>query len=70
MTTTEHLQLIKAECELCLEIASMANSQGRAESGWRSTIAAIDICFDYDVGALEILAEEILAAWPIELITQ
>jgi hypothetical protein len=69
MTTTEHLQQIKAECELCLEIASMANSQGRAEAGWRSTIAAIDkLAFDQSGNAATI--EIILSAWPIELLTQ
>jgi hypothetical protein len=69
MTTTEHLQRIKSECELCLEISSMANSQGRAEAGWRSTIAAIDWLIEIDATHLP-LATAILATWPIELLTQ
>ena len=119
MTTTEHLQLIKAECQRLLAIADkrtpgdweyslrmdhhdiIANDQicggkyvasvtgeswgsigcdegvvnttyiaacaGRAEAGWRATIAAIQMiitCGFYQSP----LAKEILAAWPIEFL--
>jgi len=66
MTTTEHLQLIKTECERLL-----ANpiATPRAKAGWRSTIAAIDWLIEIDATHLSV-ATEILAAWPIELLTQ
>jgi hypothetical protein len=111
MTTTEHLQLIKAECERLLAIAEkrtqgewyarsrsgpgaitaevcyglvdecitdgtyeindaayIAACAGRAEAGWRATIAAIDkLAFDQSGNAATI--QIILAAWPIELLT-
>jgi len=50
------------------DAAFIASCAGAAEAGWRATVAAIDICLDYDIGALEILAEEIIAAWPQELL--
>ena len=112
MTTTEHLHLIKAECERLLALAEKADIKsvdlmgnryisindspwadfntephmttyiaacaGRAEAGWRATIAAID----YIGGDAETFSEKtprgqaarsqigvILAAWPIELLT-
>jgi hypothetical protein len=115
MTPTEHLQLIKAECERLLAIAEkrtqrewelnthpspsqnrdavisehggkiceglnwnpngendgqyIAACAGRAEAGWRSTVAAIDkLAFDQSGNAATI--EIILSAWPIELLTQ
>jgi hypothetical protein len=77
MTTTEHLKLIKSQCESCLEIASMANSQGRAEAGWRSTIRHVDHLRDLIeareepyYGAAIYEANHLIAAWPIELLTQ
>jgi hypothetical protein len=128
ITTTEHLQLIKAECERLLSIAEkrtqgewsspmdgliyaskarlfdigsysdgfgmedndatfIADCAGRAEAGWRATIAAIDgLLIFYTLPNVEApnevhqvwehdaeIAEEslnlILAAWPIELLT-
>jgi hypothetical protein len=116
MTTTEHLQLIKSECERLLAIAEkrtqgnwtwgmryiaspqdsreiamiphglpcthghewtdnasyIAACSGRAEAGWRSTIAAIDLIFELhslDIPELTV-TKTILAAWPIELLTQ
>jgi len=117
MTTTEHLQLIKTECERLLAIAEkrtqgkwihregfrmclfsdalhqdpvlygdeyvidgtdadyIAACAGHAEAGWRSTIAAIDLIFFVqktypDLCATIHAADEILAAWPIELLQQ
>ena len=72
MTTTEHLQRIKSECERLL-----ANSRDngidkytdRAEAGWRSTIAAID-SISSPQGLDRVLTNQILSAWPIELLTQ
>jgi len=113
MTTTEHLQLIKAECERLLAIAEkrtqgewkcdpilqrrdwephlpsgsvdigyatargmtcddaayIAACAARAEAGWRSTIAAIDAYFSHQ-GLDFHVTQSILAAWPIELLTQ
>jgi hypothetical protein len=113
MTDSEHLQLIKSECERLLAIADkrtpgewyarprsgpgaitaevcygsidecitdgtyeiddsdyIAACAGRAEAGWRATIAAID-AFEY-VGNIESygqpILETFLAAWPIELL--
>ena len=43
--------------------AYIAACAGPAEAACRSTIAAIDICRDYDLGALEIMAQEIITAW-------
>jgi hypothetical protein len=99
MTTTEHLQLTKAECERLLAIAEkrtqgewftddnldpaliapedaayIAACAGRAEAGWRATIAAIDFLsrpqssFGHSRSELAMI-EPILAAWPIELLT-
>jgi hypothetical protein len=102
MTTTEHLQLIKAECERLLAIAEkrtqgewvsegnwigqehaaiaqtthylcesdatfIAACAGRAEAGWRATIAAIDYAetVKFNTGHL---VNIILTAWPIELL--
>jgi hypothetical protein len=69
MTTTEHLQLIKAECDWLLDspIATPV-----AKAGWRSTIAAIDLLdevmdFEY---TYNYHSKIILDAWPIELLTQ
>ena len=98
MTTTEHLQKIKAECERLL-----ANSRDNgidkytepAEAGWRSTIAAIDSItlaqsallkisklpqgYEGNAGAdsiaedchfdIESAINQILAAWPTELLS-
>jgi hypothetical protein len=70
MTTTEHLQKIKSECESCLRIASIANSvYGRAEAGWRSTIAAIDCIEDMAEHIGNHQASLIIAAWPTELLS-
>jgi hypothetical protein len=128
ITTTEHLQLIKAECERLLAIAekrtqgewsvfygggktiavdigatphgkrpnivdwcgfdqndlpkkeSLTNARfiaacaGRAEAGWEATIAAIDAlesmaAIPMDISILQ-LTKDILAAWPIELLTK
>jgi hypothetical protein len=107
MSTTEHLQLIKAECERLLAIAEkrtqgewqvkinraianhhvqnticgsfpwgstdmdfIAACAGRAEAGWRATIAAVD-AFEY-IGNIEAFGQPILetflAAWPVELL--
>jgi hypothetical protein len=112
MTTTEHLQLIKSECERLLAIAEkrtqgnwtwgmryiaspqdsleiamiphglpcthghkwtdnaayIAACAGRAEAGWRSTIAAIDL-IEAIRAESGISAREICTAWPIELLT-
>jgi hypothetical protein len=133
MTTTEHLQLIKTECERLLalsekrtqgewnvydhkayhtsyilrggekqnQLAQFFNYQdkgfdissennaayiaacaGRAEAGWRSTIAAIDLILDYarmiqplEYGeainySMRQIRAEILDAWPIKLLQQ
>jgi len=112
--TTEHLQLIKAECERLLAIADkrtqgewthdnmtdstvvvktememihfrqeadeqhshdaayIAACAGRAEAGWRSTIAAIDAITHFPNifnPEKEEARKQILAAWPIELFT-
>lgn len=119
ITYTEHLQLIRSECERLLAIAKkrtpgewgvyehratwtsflirggkqnnqlaqvfnwqdvgfdinsehnatyIAACAGRAEAGWRTTIAAIDkLAFDQSGNAATI--EIIRAAWPIELLT-
>jgi len=126
MTTTEHLQLIKSECERLLAIAEkriqgewkswknphpedngvgvsqknnchdvahcdifanwsldqcdsnaayIASCAGRAEAGWRSTIAAIDYAIHMrnadkrDTRAIWVI-DQILAAWPIEFLQQ
>jgi len=120
ITTTEHLQLIKAECERLLAIAEkrtqgewtrdpqedsawtsdyefqiahcqskpgcgmlhdreqrrgnatyIAACAGRAEAGWRATIAGCEECLDHLKHGLTctLLTEQILAAWPIELLT-
>jgi hypothetical protein len=114
MTTTEHLQLIKAECERLLAIAEkrtqgewyarprsgpgaitaevcygsidecitdgtyeiddsayIAACAGRAEAGWRATIAAIDGLDDIDHSRpYQLISRSILAAWPIGLLTK
>ena len=56
---------VSEECaqDLAGDAAYIASCAGPAEAGWRSTIAAIDICLDYDLGALEIMAIEIIGAW-------
>jgi hypothetical protein len=125
MTTTEHLQLIKAECERLLAIAEkrtqgeweceegtsniktvwnqmkcliaqvkhmtllwhedhncssreafanatyIAACAGRAEAGWRATIAAINMIQLREYSHLEPypITAHIIAAWPIELLT-
>jgi hypothetical protein len=110
ITTTEHLQLIKAECERLLAIAEkrtqgewerdgyrvfqngneeplcclgicntdgdyIAACAGRAEAGWRATIAAIDnlelIHEQTDMGeyAAWDAMQDILAAWPLQILT-
>jgi hypothetical protein len=76
MTTTEHLQKIKSECERLLAFAERATvsnyftCEGRCEAGWRSTIAAINLIFE--LHALDIpeltITKTIIAAWPIELL--
>jgi len=77
MTTTEHLQKIKAECERLLafsERATISNyftCEGRCEAGWRSTIAAIDGFMSEESWsfAIEESINKILAAWPTELLS-
>jgi hypothetical protein len=105
ITPTEHLQLIKAECERLLAIAEkrtqgkwkrhelqatikgeqrdvarcllyedatfIAACAGRAEAGWKATIAGCDeALYLLDNGIQEDpFAKAILAAWPIELLT-
>jgi hypothetical protein len=73
MTTTEHLQLIKSECERLL---ASPIATPRAKAGWRSTIAAINgleaahlALADGDDTAWNAL-EQIAAAWPLELLQQ
>jgi hypothetical protein len=77
MTTTEHLQLIKAKCEKMIKLAEIEpqSFMESAEAGWRATVTAIDnlelIHEQTDMGeyaALDAL-QEIIAAWPIELLT-
>jgi hypothetical protein len=95
MTTTEHLQLIKDECERLLAEYDAMEEMGMtryhiekcAEAGWRATMAAIDgLLKFYTLPNVEApnemyqvwqhdaeIAEEslnlILAAWPLELLT-
>lgn len=108
MTTTEHLQRIRAKCVELLEIAGkrtpaswqaegntvwrhdaeresssicdtvshahwadarfIASCAGPAEAGWRATIAAIDILSALDKYSESRLADDILSAWPEELL--
>jgi hypothetical protein len=79
MTTTEHLQLIKAKCQELLAIWGnkrdhnpiyTATEGKRAEAGWRSTIAAIDGLEEMDDEShlYQFMESNILAAWPIELL--
>jgi len=112
MTTTEHLQLIKSECERLLAIAEkrtqgewyvsqyhttvyargnrssqiaineyqpdcayIAACAGRAEAGWRSTIAAIDCIEEFERNGFIAhswldMTDKLIATWPIELLTQ
>ena len=108
MTTTEHLQLIKAECERLLAIAEkrtqgewyarprsgpgaitaevcygsidecitdgtyeiddsayIAACARRAEAGWEATIAAIE---RLKLFPSETFSQDIITAWPIELL--
>jgi hypothetical protein len=110
MNTTEHLQMIKSECERLIALSEkrtqgewvtdhlwvdtehandyikatgnvfnapyIASCAGRAEAGWRSTIAAINglesahlALADGDDTAWNAL-EQIAAAWPLELLQQ
>ncbi len=109
MTTTEHLQLIKKECERLLALSEkrtqgewkydgcsykignvrhmlrndgfgcthadaiyIAACAGRAEAGWRSTIASVDAMM-HDIEHMARLnftmLNALLDAWPIELLT-
>jgi len=83
MTTTEHLQLIKKECERLLALSEMnkystterVSFYDSAEAGWRSTIWAIHFIQSYSEIFSHPLHEitaikDILAAWPIELLTK
>jgi hypothetical protein len=77
MTTSEHLQLIKAKCQELLamwdhkrdhNLIYTATKGKKAEAGWRSTIAAINSIPWLDLDSQEHLTANILAAWPIELL--
>lgn len=103
MTTTEHLQLIKAECErllalseadprwwcpVCLREVSPqmvrydethdgcgalvewqeSAQNAPAEAGWRATIGVIDMSTQMINTDLTFIVDEILAAWPLELL--
>jgi len=79
MTTTEHLQKIKAECERLLafsEKATISNyftCEGRCEAGWRSTIHGVNLILElYAIHGLDVsdlsATKDILAAWPTELL--
>ena len=84
MTTTEHLQRIKSECERLLAIAETGKSfalsvrtEKQSMAGWRSTIAAIEWLetaylsfYKPEQEEAERVTSQILAAWPIELLTQ
>jgi len=75
ISTTEHLQLIKAECERLLEIIECHRKfpteeefiYDSAEAGWRVTINMIKLA-EY-IGH-EAIQEDICKQWPIELLTK
>ena len=77
ITTTEHLQLIKDECERLIPEYSTSRSgylsAQQAVAGWRATIAAIEALESMAAIPMDILilqlTKDILAAWPIELLT-
>jgi hypothetical protein len=66
MTTTLKLDRIAARCRELLDGDGCKSVH--AEAGWRSTIAAIDALPDMGEHDSEILAANIMAAWPDELI--
>ena len=104
MNTTEHLQLIKAECERLLALSEkrthgewvtdhlwvdtehandyikatgnvfnapyIAACAGRAEAAWHSTIAAVDICIQLPSPDTNLIASNLVNAWPLELLQQ
>jgi hypothetical protein len=69
MTTTEHLQLIKAECKRL--IAEHDKSPGytarKAVAGWRATVTAINR-LAYDQTGNKSALSLIIAAWPSDLL--
>jgi hypothetical protein len=78
MNTTQHLQLIKTECERLL-----ANSRDNgidkytepAEAGWRSTIAAIECIEEFERNGFIAhswldMTDKLITAWPLELLQQ
>lgn len=74
MTTTEHLQRIKAKCESMLTLDRSQETHSRrddlSEAGWRSTIAAIDGLEEMDgtTHLYKFIVTNILSAWPEELL--
>jgi len=71
MTTNEHLQAIKAKCQRMIELAE-SEPHSFMDSGvaaYKSTIAAIGAWEMMDGGAArQFLANDILDAWPLELL--
>ena len=65
MTTAEKLKRIKERCE---ELLRSSNASELSNAAWRSTIAAIDALPDMGEHDAEILAANIIAAWPDELL--
>ncbi len=69
MTTTEHLQKIKAKCEQLIRMWETSSSLTYSVAGWRATIVAIDGLLEDSRWIDEsVLTTNILAAWPEELL--
>jgi len=78
MTTTEHLEKIKAKCEANIvtdaKLAHVLSHDvdqvflASAIAGWRSTIAAIDLLRDMGEHDAEMLSANIITDWPEELL--
>jgi hypothetical protein len=77
MTQQEHLQRIRQRCVELLTIWDgkrdhnliyTASCAGAAEAGWRATISAIDWLDAMDWHTSERISEQLIAAWPEELL--
>ncbi len=84
MTTTEHLNLIKRECERLLALSSDLKEQKAeipilyqcGEAGWQSTIIAINTLLNlatlptFVAHSAQKTLNEIITAWPLEILTK
>ena len=71
MSKEEHLDKIASRCRLNiahLEEWTLDDHEQQAIAGWRATISAIEGLRDMGEHDAEILASNIIAAWPAELL--